>query len=58
MMADNRQDCIAHRAYALWEQAGRPYREDQIHWRQAVLEGELSSSRPAPLATVRKFSTA
>ncbi|NMN74107.1 DUF2934 domain-containing protein [Rhizobium sp. 57MFTsu3.2] len=58
MMADNRQDWIAHRAYALWEQAGRPYWEDKIHWRQAVLEGELSSSRPAPLPTVRKSSIA
>src|SRR6478736_6159246 len=41
MMADNRQDWIARRAYALWEQARRPYGEDQIHWRQAVLEREL-----------------
>ncbi len=41
MIFDNRQDWIAHRAYALWEQARRPYGEDQIHWRQAVLEREL-----------------
>ncbi len=48
MIFDNRQDWIAHRAYALWEQARRPYGEDQIHWRQAVLERELLEQTRAP----------
>ena len=41
MASDDRQQWIAARAYALWEQAGRPFWEDEIHWRQAVLERDL-----------------
>jgi len=40
-MNDNSNEWIAARAYALWEQAGRPFGQDEIHWRQAVLEREL-----------------
>lgn len=40
-MTDNRNEWIAARAYSLWEQAGRPFGEDEFHWRQAVLEREL-----------------
>jgi CheY-like chemotaxis protein len=40
-MDDNRSDWIAARAYALWEQAGRPFWQDQVHWDQAVLERKL-----------------
>jgi CheY-like chemotaxis protein len=40
-MFDNRNDWIAARAYSLWEQAGRPLGQDEIHWKQAVLERDL-----------------
>lgn len=40
-MSDDRQQWIAKRAYALWEQAGRPFWQDEVHWRQAVLERHL-----------------
>ncbi|KRB49250.1 histidine kinase [Rhizobium sp. Root708] len=40
-MSDDRQQWIAKRAYALWEQAGRPFWQDGVHWRQAVLERDL-----------------
>ncbi len=40
-MIDNRNDWIATRAYALWEEAGRPFGEDEFHWKQAVLERNL-----------------
>ena len=38
---DSSNDWIAARAYALWEQAGRPFGQDELHWRQAVLERQL-----------------
>ncbi len=40
-MYDDRQQWIAKRAYSLWEQAGRPFWQDEVHWRQAVLERDL-----------------
>ncbi|MBY2945194.1 MULTISPECIES: response regulator [Rhizobium] len=40
-MIDNRNEWIAARAYALWEQAGRPLGQDELHWEQAVLERNL-----------------
>ncbi len=40
-MNNNRNEWIAARAYSLWEQAGRPFGQDEIHWQQAVLEREL-----------------
>ncbi|KAA0693737.1 response regulator [Neorhizobium sp. P12A] len=40
-MDDDRNEWIAARAYALWEQAGRPFFEDRTHWEQAVLERDL-----------------
>jgi CheY-like chemotaxis protein len=40
-MNHNRNEWIAARAYSLWEQAGRPFGQDEIHWQQAVLEREL-----------------
>jgi len=40
-MNDNRDEWIAARAYALWEQAGKPLWQDQAHWQQAVLERDL-----------------
>lgn len=40
-MTSNRSEWIAARAYSLWEQAGRPFGQDDLHWHQAVLEREL-----------------
>jgi CheY-like chemotaxis protein len=40
-MNSNRNDWISARAYALWEQAGKPFGQDEIHWQQAVLERDL-----------------
>jgi CheY-like chemotaxis protein len=38
---ENRNEWIAARAYSLWEQAGRPFGQDETHWQQAVLERAL-----------------
>ncbi|WP_337270030.1 DUF2934 domain-containing protein [Oryzifoliimicrobium ureilyticus] len=35
---ENREEWIQRRAYALWEQAGRPVGKDVEHWQQANLE--------------------
>lgn len=32
---ENRGEWIARRAYALWEEAGRPFGQDKYHWDQA-----------------------
>ncbi len=40
-MDENRNDWTAARAYSLWEQAGRPFGQDEKHWAQAVLERNL-----------------
>jgi CheY-like chemotaxis protein len=40
-MDENRNDWTSARAYALWEQAGRPFGQDEKHWAQAVLERNL-----------------
>ncbi|NKL32935.1 DUF2934 domain-containing protein [Rhizobium leguminosarum bv. viciae] len=37
-MSDRRQEWISKRAYAIWEEQGRPDGRDDEHWRQAVAE--------------------
>jgi PleD family two-component response regulator len=37
-MSDERAEWISKRAYALWEEAGRPEGHDQEHWMTAVRE--------------------
>ncbi len=37
-MTDIRREWISKRAYALWEQAGRPHGLDGVHWDQAERE--------------------
>ncbi|EFH12086.1 DUF2934 domain-containing protein, partial [Teichococcus cervicalis] len=37
-----REERIRQRAYALWEQAGRPHGQDEAHWHQA--SGELDAA--------------
>ncbi len=38
---ENRGEWIARRAYALWEEAGRPFGQDKYHWDQASAEYDL-----------------
>ncbi|MBB4572270.1 DUF2934 domain-containing protein [Rhizobium lentis] len=37
-MSDRRHEWISKRAYAIWEEQGRPDGRDDEHWRQAVAE--------------------
>ncbi|KPH05116.1 DUF2934 domain-containing protein (plasmid) [Rhizobium acidisoli] len=37
-MSDQRHHWISKRAYAIWEEQGRPHGRDDDHWRQAVAE--------------------
>ncbi|MBX4905821.1 MULTISPECIES: DUF2934 domain-containing protein [Rhizobium] len=37
-MSDRRHEWISKRAYAIWEEQGRPDGRDSEHWRQAVAE--------------------
>ncbi|ACS60021.1 MULTISPECIES: DUF2934 domain-containing protein [Rhizobium] len=37
-MSDRRHEWISKRAYAIWEEQGRPDGRDAEHWRQAVAE--------------------
>ncbi|MBA5801820.1 DUF2934 domain-containing protein [Rhizobium sophorae] len=37
-MSDRRHEWISKRAYAIWEEQGRPNGRDDEHWRQAVAE--------------------
>ncbi|MFF0924449.1 DUF2934 domain-containing protein [Rhizobium leguminosarum] len=37
-MSDRRHEWISKRAYAIWEEQGRPHGRDDDHWRQAVAE--------------------
>jgi hypothetical protein len=48
-MTETQQEWIAKRAYALWEEEGRPAGRDHAHWEQAMkeraaLEGSAASS--------------
>jgi CheY-like chemotaxis protein len=38
---DEGNDWIAKRAYSLWEEAGRPFGQDELHWTQAAKEHNL-----------------
>ncbi|NEJ72395.1 DUF2934 domain-containing protein [Rhizobium phaseoli] len=37
-MSSRRHEWISKRAYAIWEEQGRPQGRDDDHWRQAVAE--------------------
>jgi hypothetical protein len=37
-MTETQQEWIAKRAYALWEEEGRPAGRDHAHWEQALKE--------------------
>jgi hypothetical protein len=46
---------VAHLAYAIWEQEGRPHGRDQQHWLEAerLLTTPVTSTRPAGKTTLR-----
>jgi uncharacterized protein (DUF305 family) len=47
-MEDNREELVRQRAYAIWEEQGKPQGEDMRHWLQAWQEladtGDAASS--------------
>ncbi|MFT3965247.1 MAG: DUF2934 domain-containing protein [Sphingobium sp.] len=47
-MADDRDQRIRERAYALWEEDGRQHGRDLLHWDQATRE---IGSGPTPVDT-------
>jgi hypothetical protein len=38
MMTESRDEWIKRRAYAIWEEEGRPAGRDSEHWNQAIAE--------------------
>lgn len=46
-MTDERNEWISKRAYALWDENGRPYGSDQEHWLRASAERELMEATRA-----------
>ena len=58
-MDHDREDHIRKRAYALWEQAGRPEGEETAHWAQAEHEiekgeGEIGGDDVPNLGALRE----
>jgi hypothetical protein len=51
-MADDRVNEIRERAYAIWEQEGRPTGEDMKHWLRAWQEIETGEVRDEDLVTM------
>jgi DUF2934 family protein len=46
-MSESREQAIRERAYALWEQDGRPEGRSVAHWSQAEMEVEVEHALPA-----------
>jgi hypothetical protein len=44
-MAEHKDDWIRQRAYALWEEEGRPSGKDAAHWEQAAREHAAAGSK-------------
>ena len=54
-MTDARREWISKRAYAIWEESGRPHGHDSDHWEQAVRErDEFEKVALAPEAAPAK----
>ena len=51
-MSDLRLEWISKRAYAIWEEAGRPHGRDAEHWEQAA--GERDEFERMSLASAKK----
>jgi hypothetical protein len=52
-MVDDREEQRRQRAYALWEQEGRPDGRHDMHWQQAGDEADGHDSDHEPEATER-----
>lgn len=50
-MQDDREELIRQRAYALWEEQGKPQGEDMRHWLQAWQEIAETSADDAGAVT-------
>ena len=46
-MADSEDDWIKKRAYALWEEEGKPHGKNAEHWEQARREYSAFALKPA-----------
>jgi hypothetical protein len=46
-MSESREQTIRERAYALWEQDGRPEGRSVAHWSQAEMEVAVEHALPA-----------
>lgn len=59
-MPDRNDDWIARRAYALWEEEGRPDGRDSDHWHAALREYEamLEASRVTTESADRRIAMA
>jgi hypothetical protein len=56
MRSTNRDQAIRERAYAIWEQEGRPDGRSLAHWLKAKAEIETASDNAAPtLARVKRI---
>ena len=54
-MTDARKEWISKRAYAIWEETGRPHGHDHDHWEQAVRErDEFERADAAPAKAAKK----
>jgi Protein of unknown function (DUF2934) len=52
-MTVEKQDRIKSRAYAIWEESGRPDGLHEYHWHQAVLEIEQEDGAATPESPVQ-----
>jgi hypothetical protein len=53
-MSESREQAIRERAYALWEQDGRPEGQNLAHWSQA--ETEIGTEQPAAVPKKPKLA--
>lgn len=57
-MAENEDDWIKKRAYALWEEEGQPHGKDAEHWEQARREYSAFALKPVRRAATKGAGTA
>ncbi len=57
-MADNEDDWIKKRAYALWEEEGQPHGKDAEHWEQARREYSAFALKPIRRSAAKHADTA
>ncbi|MCJ8520146.1 sRNA-binding protein [Pseudorhizobium tarimense] len=56
-MADTEDEWIKKRAYALWEEEGKPHGKDAEHWEQARREYSAFSLTPARRSNTKRAET-